>query len=135
MNDKNRELQELANETLATTEEYLENAIPLIEKLGTDFYRKPNKKNWIELTHLFGGFAWIIETSKEIDSIKELKSIVGNYTIWYEYVQALADLNFVLPELKKALEDQDNTLIADLLIHAVIPSIEDMLAKLRELGK
>lgn len=133
MNDEIRELEELVNETLITAESYVENAIPLIEKLSEDFRSIPSTENWNELIQLFEGFAWIIETLNQIDSISELESIVNDNVIWEEYAQAVADLELVIPELKTALEAKDNPLIADLLLHAVVPSFEGMLKKLRVL--
>ena len=73
MKDKNKELQELVDETLITAKGYVEKAIPLIEQLGEDFRSVPSKESWNELIHLFDGFAWIIETVQEIDSLQDLE--------------------------------------------------------------
>lgn len=135
MNEKNKELQELVNETLTTTEEYVENAILLIEKLGEDFYSNPSKENYDELINLFDGLTWIIDSLREIDSLKELESTVNEDALWNEYVQSVAALNRVLSELKKALEDKDNPLIADLLLYAVASTFKDMRTNLSRLNR
>lgn len=134
MNNKNKELQELVNEILITKNNYIKNSIPLVEKLGKDFYEEPSKQDWDQLTDLFDGIGWIVETLMEIDSIKNLKETIKEYEIWNEYVQTVSELYLIIPKLEKALETKDNTTTGDILSYEVVPTFKDMTIKLEGLN-
>lgn len=109
----------LVDETIKSTYEYTENAIPLINKLAEEFYHQPNQKTWMQLTDLFEGIQWIIQSLTQIDSIKELNDIINDYGIWNEYVQEVSKLNNIIPELETAIINEDNILIGDILMYEV----------------
>ena len=96
-NDK--ELKELVGEILTTTDDYIENALPLVRELGEDFYKEASRENWDELINLFDGIAWIIETITEIDSIKNLENVINEYETWNEYVYTVLQLKPLLEML------------------------------------
>lgn len=130
-NNKNEEMIEVVNDVLSTANSYVENGIPLIKKLADSFYQQPDRDAWQQLTDLFEGMGWIIETLTQIDSINNLKDILNDYKTWNEYVQAVSELNEIVPELETALESSDNIFIGDLLLYEVTPIFEQMLTKLQ----
>lgn len=125
-----KEITILVNETIASTYEYIENAIPLINKLAEEFYNQPNQKTWEKLTDLFEGIQWIIQSLTQIDSINNLSDILNDYEIWNEYVQEVFKLNNVIPELENAIISEDNILIGDILMYEVISIFKTMIEKI-----
>lgn len=120
----------LIKDTINSTEQYLHNAIPQIQTLSEKFYASPDEKTWLTMIDLFEGIQWILETVIKIDGIKNLEDLVVNYSIWNEYVQSVADLNGIVPELQVAMENQDNVLIGDLLLYEIVPVFEKMSEKM-----
>lgn len=125
-----QEITTLVNETITSTYEYIKNAIPLINKLAEEFYQQPNQNTWSELTDLFEGIQWIIQTISQIDSIKDLSNIINDYGIWNEYVQAVTQLNNIIPELESAIVSQDNILTGDILLYELVSIFKTMLEKI-----
>lgn len=131
LENTNKEITGLVNDILNTANNYTENAIPLVNKLAEDFYQNPNREAWEQLTDLFEGIGWIIETLTEIDSITNLDKIISEHETWNEYVQIVSKLKDILPEMEGALESGDNILIGDLLLYEITPIFEEMLTKLK----
>ncbi|MBC8588310.1 hypothetical protein [Paratissierella segnis] len=123
-------ITELVNDTILSSYDYIKNAIPLITKLSDEFYQLPDNNSWKQLTNLFEGIQWIIQTLTQIDSINDLNSII-NYEKWNEYVQAVSQLNEFIPELENSIINKDNILIGDLLLYEIVPTFENMLDKLQ----
>ena len=123
-------ITELVNDTILSSYDYIKNAIPLITKLSDEFYQLPSNSSWKQLTNLFEGIQWIIQTLTQIDSINDLNSII-NYEKWNEYVQAVSQLNEFIPELENSIINKDNILIGDLLLYEIVPTFENMLDKLQ----
>lgn len=123
-------IAELVNETILSANNYINNAIPLINKLSDEFYQQPDNNSWEQLSNLFEGMQWIIQTLTQIDSINDLNSII-NYEKWNEYVQAVSQLNEIIPEIESSIINKDNILIGDLLLYEIVPTFEEMLNKLQ----
>lgn len=124
-------MENLIQETLGSTYDYIKNAIEELNVLADEFYQMPDEKTWIKLTSLFEGIQWIIKTLAQIDSVKNLEKIINDYKIWNEYVQSVTELNQIIPEIEKAMIDQDKILIGDILLYEVKPVFEKMLERLR----
>ncbi|MPW24777.1 hypothetical protein GC105_03100 [Alkalibaculum sp. M08DMB] len=124
-------ITDLVNDTLLSTFKYIENAMPLISELAEEFYQKTNEDTWSQLSDMLEGLQWIIETLTNIDEIKDLKTIVNDYSIWNEYVQAVSNLTNIVPELETAMIGKDIILIADILLYEMIAVFENMHAKLK----
>ena len=131
MTNKNEELLEVVNDVLSTTSDYVGNAIPLIKRLAESFGQQPDGHAWQELTDLFEGMEWIIETLTQIDSINNLKDLVNDYETWNEYVQIVSKLNDIVPQMESALEGKNNSLIGDLLGNQITLVFEEMESKLQ----
>lgn len=120
----------LVKDTISSTEQYLAGAIPQVNALAEEFYQQPGEKTWMKLIDLFEGIQWIIETVVKIDGVRDLNSMVTDYGIWNEYVQAVSELTKVIQELEAAMISKDNVLIGDLLLYEIIPvlgKMEDLL--------
>lgn len=124
-------MENLIQETLGSTYDYIKNAIEELNVLADEFYQMPDEKTWIKLISLFEGIQWIIKTLAQIDSVKNLEKIINDYKIWNEYVQSVTELNQVIPEMEKAMINQDKVLIGDILLYEVKPVFEKMLNNLR----
>lgn len=123
-------IAEMVNETIMSTEQYAKNAIPIINKLAEEFYQKPNENTWLQLTDLFEGIQWIIQSLTQINLIESSNDIVSDYEIWNEYVQEVSKLNDIIPELENAILNKDNILIGDMLLYEIIPVFEIVVEKL-----
>lgn len=124
-------MENLIQETLGSTYDYIKSGIEELNILADEFYQVPDEKTWIKLTNLFEGIQWIIKTLAQIDAIKNLDEIINDYGIWNQYVQSVTELNQIIPEIEKAMIDQDKILIGDILLYEIKPVFEKMHAKLR----
>lgn len=122
---------EMVNESILSAEQYVSNAIPIINNIAEEFYQRPNDSTWSQLTDLFEGIQWIIQSITQINSIESSSDIVSDYGIWNEYVQEMSKLNNIIPELENAILDKDNILVGDMLLYEIIPVFEVMIDKLR----
>ena len=121
---------EIVNETIVSTEQYVKNAVPVINKLADEFYQGPNEKTWMQLTDLFEGIQWIIQSLVKINSIENSNEIAIDYEVWNEYAQEVSKLNNIIPELEDAIVNKDNILIGDMLLYEVVPVFENITEKL-----
>lgn len=123
-------LLEMVNESILSIEQYAKNAIPIINKIAEEFYQKPKDDTWSQLTDLFEGVQWIIQSLVQINSIENSNDIVSDYEIWNEYVQEVTKFSEVIPELENAVLNNDNVLIGDMLLYEVVPVFKTMVEKL-----
>ncbi|WP_339179809.1 hypothetical protein [Oceanobacillus sp. FSL W7-1293] len=112
------------NETLLTAEEYLSNAIPIIEKLSESFYQNPQTGDWNQFQRLTEGLTWISNMLLHIDSLKERPSN------WEDYANLYKDFEAGVNELAESVEANDTTLIADIIqyeIHPVYKGLKELI--------
>ena len=121
---------EMVNGTIISTEQYVKNAIPVINKLADEFYQGPSENTWMQLTDLFEGIQWIIQSLMQINSIENSNEIAIGYEIWDEYAHEVSKLNNIIPELENAIVSKDNILIGDMLLYEVVPVFENITEKL-----
>lgn len=117
-------LAEMINESFKSAKQYSRNAIPLINKIAEEFYQKPDENTWSQLTDLFEGIQWIIQSLTEINSIESSDEIVKGYEVWDEYVQEVSKFNDIIFELENAVLNKDNVLIGDMLLYEITPVFE-----------
>jgi len=127
-------LDEMINEMILSSYNYVKNAIPIISKLAEKFYQRLNESTWSELSDLFEGIQWIMGSQTQINSINNLDTIVNDYDIWNEYVKEVSKLNNIIPELENAILGKDNILIGDITLYEIVPVFEAMLKKLEFLA-
>ncbi|MBC3805018.1 hypothetical protein GH808_11305 [Acetobacterium fimetarium] len=124
-------IENLLNDTILSTYDYIQNGIIVIKPLAEAFYQRPDSESWKKLTQLFEGIQWIIEVLARIDAIRNLDSLVTNYGVWNEYVQAAGELSSIMPVIEEAMVNKDNVLIGDVLLYEIVPIFKKMKEKLQ----
>lgn len=114
---ENRE--DLIQDILFSTGDYVERAAEAIRPLATEFYQGPSQDTWNQFDRLLEGLMWLLDASTTL------------VLFWNEFTPIQTGLNQITLELKKALEISDFTLLADLLNYELAPLLEDCLSKTR----
>ncbi|MGV8906026.1 MAG: hypothetical protein ACOH15_05460 [Acetobacterium sp.] len=127
-------ITDLVNEAIITANDYISDAIPLLTQLAEEFYQRPNKETWTKLNDLVEGAQWIIESLAQINTIKNLSSIVSDYETWNECVQGVSKLSAIIPKLESANIANDFISIGDLLMNEIMPIFERLFDKLQFLS-
>jgi len=110
--------EQLLRDTLLSAEEYIERALPELEKLIDDFYEGPTEDAWYKLSQLIEGIQWLNQTAAFIQEHKNdpsSKEIVG-----------MLDLGHELSLLEEAIEQSDMGMIGDILNYEVKSRFETM---------
>ena len=127
-------LSELVRDTLNSSYEYIERAVPLIEALSNSFRKGPTEKSWNELENLFSGIEWILESYSNIDKYSNLNELISNYYIWNEYVVEIEKLRLTLKDFFDAVRNKDSVLISDILVYEINPIFQAMYDKLTKMN-
>lgn len=125
-------IRETSREIIMSTIDYIERAIPEIEKLSNEFYKTPSADSWNKLMDLLEGFKWIMDTFVAIDTNGQLKDIVGNYEEWNLYAKDIYSLKELLTEFEEILQNNDFVSTGDILSYEIIPLLEGMKKKLEK---
>lgn len=121
--DKN----EFTKEVVSSLYEYLQNAIPQIEKLSESFYLSPSNNEWRSLYDLLEGLHFI---STAVHTFTTEKT--GDLLITpSEYDELLNSIR----ELSKGIEQKDTVLIADVLTYEIKDQFEKLQIKLQKFLK
>ncbi len=137
-NIKNREkvnvvtktVKEISKETLLSTLDYINRAIPEIEKLSNEFYKTHSKNTWLKLTDLIEGINWIINSYTYIDSNSKLENIFDDYEKWNLYAKDIYLLKELVVEFDEILQNNDLVSTGDILSYEIIPLFNSMKEKL-----
>src|SRR5690606_4371313 len=108
-------VREFVNDLLLTAEDYLVRAIPEISLLTHDFYQNPTSESWNKFTQLLDGIQWLIQMTQSINSVHEKPGK------WMTYLKRVKLLENELKVLGEAVGNNDNILIADLLLYEILP--------------
>lgn len=127
-------LSELVRDTLHSSYEYIERAVPLIEALSNSFRKGPTEKSWNELENLFSGIEWILESYSNIDKYSNLNELISNYYIWNEYVVEIEKLRLTLKDFFDAVKNKDSVLISDILVYEINHIFQAMYEKLTKMN-
>ncbi|UOQ48302.1 hypothetical protein MUN88_20050 [Gracilibacillus caseinilyticus] len=106
------------NDTFITAEEYISNALPQLEKLIDQFYNNPTAADWHHFKQFTDGLQWLSDMLVNIDTLKERP------TNWQVYVSVYHELEGQVHELAEGVENQDHTLIADVINFEIKPLYE-----------
>lgn len=123
-------IEQLVNETILSTYEYIKNSVNALSVLADEFYSMPDTSTWERLIALFEGIQWLIKSLAQIDGLENLESVIINYSVWNEYVKTVVELGQLIPELEQAMLNKDNVLIGDILLYEIQPVFETMIEKL-----
>lgn len=126
-------IEEIVQETIVSTLNYIERAVPEIEILSDEFYKTPNKNTWDKLSDLLEGMNWMIGTFTYIESNPELKNIVNSYEEWNLYARDIYSLKELLVEFEEIMKNNDLVSTADILSYEIVPLFNSMNEKLEKL--
>ncbi|GIN85251.1 hypothetical protein J6TS2_16370 [Heyndrickxia sporothermodurans] len=116
------DLKVFLNEVIIEAIQYLQNALPELEKLHEEFYSEITASTWEKFNFFLEGGQWILQVVQvliEQVQMKEIEEIQGKLTS-------------ILEEMLSALENQDTTLIGDLLSYEISPIYEEILSLLKQ---
>lgn len=105
-------------ESAESTEIYLKAAIPEIKLLVEEFYDQPNEETWSKFSQLTEGLQWLIQL---VYSLERLDEKLPNTE---KYSSALKTMESELINLLEAVENDDVTLIGDIITYEILPSLE-----------
>ncbi len=126
-------VMELSQETILSTLDYIEGAIPEIEILSNEFYKTPSINTWNKLSDLIEGINWILNSFTYIDSNPELKNIVNSYEEWNIYAKDVYSIKDLIIEFEEIMQNNDLVSTADILSYEIVPLFNDMKEKLKRL--
>ncbi|MEN1760801.1 hypothetical protein [Anoxynatronum sibiricum] len=129
---KVKTLATMISEVLLSTQDFLDNATPLLEKLGEAFYQEPDKEAWTQLSELFESLQWIIQSVQVMDERQQKDAIMASDS-WEAYLKDIYRLDEIIREFSEALENKDHVLVGDLLTYEVEPVFKEMQQKLPEM--
>ncbi|RXT04472.1 hypothetical protein [Ammoniphilus sp. CFH 90114] len=118
-------IEEMGNQILKSTADYLERAIPELNGLSDEFYQGPNNQTWGKFEQFLEGLQWISDT---------FSLMKGNQKLNDNLEQILTINQKVLNELAKleeAVSSSDFTLVGDILTYEIVPLLEQLLNKLK----
>lgn len=125
--------EELINDILISTLDYINNSIKAIEELSNQFYRNPEIESWNNLNDFLEGISWIFNSFMNIDNNPRLNDLVSSYEGWNLYAKEVFELKEILIDFEEALSNTDNIGVADVIFYEIIPTfnrIEDILSRL-----
>lgn len=114
--------RELADQTLLSTGQYLQRALPELPSLVDGFYHGAAQENWEGFEQLLDGLQWIL---RMLDYMNQSELNYRNQT---DYENILIKIQQELGKLETALQDRDMILIGDLLNFEIIPLLETLSA-------
>lgn len=107
-------------ETKQTLDEYLERFIPISSELSRTFFGDLTQEHWQTFSDFITGLDWIISALK----FAELLSQNDVVTPQQNYGQMINELQNVISEMEKSLEDEDYVTVGDLIQHELLPVLE-----------
>ena len=112
--------KEIINDVLLSTEDYLQSALPEVEKLVDEFYNNPTQATWSKYEQLLEGIHWIVSAVSAMDQTPHQ---IEN---WNEFLTAITSLENELQGLNEAMENKDYVLIADIIQYEITPIMEKL---------
>lgn len=103
-------------ELLASGEEYVHHALPLVDPLIVSFEDDTvSGEQWSDLSDLFGGVQWLLSMTDVVEA-----SIV-NVPDWQDVVEQKQAVETALQQFEEALEQQATPVLAQFLREAIVP--------------
>lgn len=123
-------VKQLIMETIHSAYNYLQNAIPQIRSIASEFEMEPDAITWQSLNELLGGLNWLIDSMERMNALKSLELIVTDYQAWNQYAQITYNLIPIIKELDAALRNKNNRKVGRILSKEIVPAFEVMGNKL-----
>jgi hypothetical protein len=113
-------LPELLADTFISIQEYLERAIPEVNKLADEFSQEIGQSTWNNFSQLMEGLRFIFDMLEVIDAHQELCYNALQFgTIRANMVEAIT-------VLQEATETQDRVSLSDILRYEIVPLLEKL---------
>jgi hypothetical protein len=116
-------LKQMTDNLLVSLDDYLNRAIPELHRLVNEFYAGPTEDSWNTFVQMIEGVEWIIH----VMSLLEANQIIIDQDSILEL-----QLNEKLKLLSVSLEQQDVTLMGDLISYELIPELEQIYGSVKK---
>ncbi|MDK2941259.1 MAG: hypothetical protein PWP56_772 [Acetobacterium sp.] len=123
-------VQQLVKDTINLAYTYLQNSIPQIRSMASEFEMEPDAITWQSLNELLEGLYWLIDSMEKMNTLKSLETSVNDYPAWNQYAQITYNLIPIIKELDSALRNKNNRKVGRILSKEIAPSFEVMGNKL-----
>lgn len=123
-------VQQLVKDTINSAYTYLQNSIPQIRSMASEFEMEPDAITWQSLNELLEGLYWLIDSMEKMNTLKSLETTVNDYPAWNQYAQVTYNLIPIIKELDAALRNKNNRKVGRILSKEIAPSFEVMGNKL-----
>lgn len=112
--------KEMVWETMESIYNYLQRAIPELNKLIDESYKFFTSETWVGIENLAEGMQWILQFSEVTSNLKQ-------YPIkWTEIKSSVVACELSFVQLMEGVEEQDMILISDILSYEVTPALEKL---------
>jgi hypothetical protein len=122
----------LYRDVIDSTYQYVVSATPKIAELSQEFYEGGTSHTWCSLQDFIEGLQWILSSYSTLTATHGLSFMVED-NLWRDYSEGINQLKSLIPELMDAVENQDQVLLADLLLYEIHPLFEDMQSLLEQI--
>lgn len=126
-------VENLILETIDLAYTYIQNGIPQIQKLASEFSTKPDTLTWQKLSDLMEGIDWLLASMEKINVLKSLESTISDYISWTKYAQITYNLTPAIKDLDSALRNKNNRKVCQILSRQIVPAFEMMADQLYHL--
>lgn len=114
--------EEAYKQVCTSVASYLERAIPQLELLYKDFYRKAESDAWDRIGDFIEGVQWLYDTSGTLSGF--IPDERESFEAYRNGVESL------LPELESALAGRDAITIGDIIQYEALPAYRELQAKI-----
>jgi hypothetical protein len=97
--------------------DYIGRALPAIDVLADLYYQSPDKEAWSRLEQLIEALAWFNQV---------IEVLAGYYTGRQRLQDQRELLQNTIVQLHEAIHNNDSVLIADTMVHELIPAFEEL---------
>ncbi|KRE97956.1 hypothetical protein ASG89_29065 [Paenibacillus sp. Soil766] len=104
--------EQLREEVLVDLNKYTERAEPEIEYLARQFDRNPIEETWRSLANLLDAIGWMDEVLGKLNE--------------EPFTSLKVRLEGMMPVIQESVENQDISLIVDMLLYEILPFIKDI---------
>lgn len=115
-----RSTNEMIWDTMQSIHEYLQRAIPTLNKLIEESYDVFSKKTWEGIGQLSEGFQWLLQFITFTEAAPKQPSY------WSEIMKDFKMCENNFKQLLEAVEVQDTVLILDILAYEIVPAYESL---------
>lgn len=111
-------VKEFVNDILLSAEDYINRATPELGTLAEEFYNNAKADSWSRFSQLLEGLQWLTDMLSSIEdcTVKPLN--------WGGYARISNEMQGILKNLEKALQNEDHVLIGDLIQYEIIENFK-----------